>query len=117
MPDQREKWKLFGAMADWRHATMNAGEAREACYRLFKMVDHTPYAYVEENVFFNMRFTPDSRRELFRLRKHLTVQLMENRPWDDVASTFSDISTVMGFAPVRPGPALREELKVPPMPG
>ncbi len=112
-PEFREKWHITGLIDSWSHYSMNSNEVLAASYQLCRQVPCVPYHHAEESNFFNRSFSPPQRRELFRLRHTLTLQLIDKRPWDEVAATFSRVSEAMGIAATMVGPEFRDELIVP----
>ncbi len=106
-PQTRKKWKIEGSMGNWSHYTMNSEEASKACYELFREVSNVPYHYFEESNFFNRaKFTFSERKTLFQLRQQLTIQLIENSPWEQINTVLIEMTRQMKF----PIEAIREDL-------
>ncbi|GAG53090.1 unnamed protein product, partial [marine sediment metagenome] len=57
--------------------------------------------------------TYNQRQTLFQLRQRLTVQLIEQSPWERIAATLADISQTMGFSQKNVDEKFRHELVVP----
>jgi radical SAM superfamily enzyme YgiQ (UPF0313 family) len=77
--EYRAKWQITGSGGCWQHFTMNSTEALQAAHLIFLNVDDLPYHYSDENLFFvQTRFKPADRRIAYRLRKDLTVAILEN---------------------------------------
>jgi radical SAM superfamily enzyme YgiQ (UPF0313 family) len=113
-PEFRKKWKMTGFLDSWSHYTMNSREAIEYGYNLFKQIPNVPYNYSEESNFFNSRlFTDPQKQTLFHLRQKLTVQLIEQSSWEQIAATLADISQSMGFSKRHVNEKFRHELIVP----
>jgi radical SAM superfamily enzyme YgiQ (UPF0313 family) len=113
-PEFRKKWKMTGFLDSWSHYTMNSREAIEYGYNLFKQIPNVPYNYSEESNFFNSRlFTDPQKQTLFNLRQKLTVQLIEQSSWEQIAATLADISQSMGFSQRHVNENFRHELIVP----
>ncbi len=109
----RARWRLQGMWDRWSHVTMNAEQALDACYKAFKNIDNVPYYHHNESRFFNMRFDRQRKIKLYRLRRDLTVQLMEGRPWHQVEQTFQHINRALGFEPIGVPAGFREEILLP----
>ena len=113
-PHFRKKWKITGYMDSWSHYTMNSSEVIEYGYNLFKQILHVPYNYTRESNFINSRlFNYTQRQTLFHLRHRLTVQLIEQSSWEQIAATLVDISQTMGFSQKYVNAKFRHELVVP----
>ncbi len=92
-PAYRTKWGLKGFLEDWSHNTMTRQEALSGLYTIFKEVNNVPYHYAEESHFFNrMKYNVDAKRSFFRLRHKLTIQLIENEPWQEVEHTLIEMA-------------------------
>jgi len=84
-PLNRIKWKIEGYVDNWSHYSMNSEEAVTASYEIFRSVTNIPYHYSEESNFFNRaKFNLQTRKSLFQLRHQLTVNLIENEPWQQI---------------------------------
>jgi radical SAM superfamily enzyme YgiQ (UPF0313 family) len=92
-PGNRAKWDLKGFNHDWSHATMNRAESLSSTYTLFKEVTNVPYHYAEESHFFNrLKYSFDAKKAFFQLRHQLTIQLIENEPWQVIEDTLREMA-------------------------
>lgn len=97
-PAIRTKWKIEGFMEKWSHFTMNSEDTSEATHNLFKEVTNVPYHYSEESNFFNMaKFNLSTRKSLFQLRQRLTINLIENAPWDQIEPILRHAAQLMNI--------------------
>ncbi len=113
-PPARTRWEIEGFMQNWSHATMNSDEASEACYDLFKKVTNLPYSYSEEGFFFNKaKFDLATRKTLFQLRQQLTINLIENEPWEHIEPILKQLAQQMKISTGSISENLRHEISVP----
>jgi anaerobic magnesium-protoporphyrin IX monomethyl ester cyclase len=95
-PYERTKWKIEGLMDKWSHYTMNSEEASKACYDLFREIKNVPYSYSEESFFFNRgMFDFATLRSLFQLRQQLTINFIENSPWQRSEVVLREMAKLM----------------------
>ncbi len=97
LPEYRLKWKIEGIMENWSHYSMNSKKALEYCYKLFEMVTEIPYAYSNENAYFNISLGDSKLKAIFRLRHKLTLNLLKKGSAQEAASLLSEISAGFGF--------------------
>ena len=114
-PDFRKKWKIKGIASTWEHYTMHSNEVGKYIYQVFKQVQNVPYFYYSEEPtpFSNKIFTNKQKMSLFNLRQRLTVELIEQSPWSQIATTLADISRTMGFSGKKPDKKFSNELMTP----
>ena len=114
-PDFRKKWKVKGIASTWEHYTMNSGEAVQYTYKIFKEVQNIPYFCPSEqyNPFTREIFKNKQKRSLLNLRQRLTIELIEQSPWSQIATTLADISRTMGFSGKKPDKKFSNELMTP----
>ena len=86
--------------------------AEKETYLLFKSILNIPYHYLEENNFFNYRFTFEQRKKLFNLRKDLTIAIFEKFKEKIVHTIFINIALTMGLPPKTPGNEIIKQLSV-----
>jgi len=109
----RKTWKLEGSMDKWSHYTMNSEDTIRASYELFRKVSAVPYHYSEESNFFNRaKFTFSTRKALFQLRQQLTVNLIENAPWEHIESILRSMAQYMGISAESIGKSLKDKISV-----
>ncbi len=113
-PAARKKWRIEGFMDQWSHCTMDSGEALAACHQFFRKVTNVPYSYSEESYFFNRgMFDLATRRKLFQLRQQVTINLMDNAPWDQTEVILREMTALMELPVEGIGERLRGELCAP----
>jgi radical SAM superfamily enzyme YgiQ (UPF0313 family) len=100
MPEMRQKWDIKGFFREWSHQTMDYKTAVDKSKFLFKNVKNVPYGYTQEiqdtNPFLQ-QYSPEIRKKLHSMRHQITVSLMEQAPWENVARLFSEIALIMGI--------------------
>jgi len=95
-PELRNKWNIRGMMDSWSHYTMNSKEAGNFGFELFKKAQNVSYHYTQERTFYNRElFTDPQRKELFRLRNKLTLEIIQKSPSEKIKNTFEEIANVM----------------------
>jgi len=113
MPELRKKWNLNGQLNDWSHTTMTSQEATVQCFELFKKINDVSYHYNSENNLFNKKYDNSTRKLLFKLRKSLTVKLIEKRKKDDIKNILIDISKLLGHGTVIPPDSIMSDIFIP----
>jgi radical SAM superfamily enzyme YgiQ (UPF0313 family) len=112
-PSFRTRWQLEGGADRWSHQTMNSEQAQRFCFEVFRHARNVPYGYPEESGLYNRGFAPERRRQLFDLRRQLTVQLIEGQPWESIVDTLCDIKVAMGLERTPPPATFRDHLYIP----
>jgi radical SAM superfamily enzyme YgiQ (UPF0313 family) len=115
LPEMRQKWNVKGIFREWSHQTMDSKTAVEKSKIFFKAVKNIPYYYSEESIPFLQKYSPETRKKLYHLRQEITVALMEQSPWENIARIFSELSTTLGANPAPPDIEFRKELLYPHM--
>lgn len=113
MPELRKKWEIKGQLDNWSHITMTSQEATIQCFELFKKINDVSYHYNSENNLFNKKYDNDTRKSLFKLRKLLTVKLIEKNKKDDIKNILIDISKLLGHGTVIPPDSIMDDLFIP----
>ncbi len=74
----RREWNLKGVYDNWSHFTMDYPGSISAGYELFRKTIHVPYHYSQERTWYNReKFSYEVRRDLFGLRRDLTLSIIE----------------------------------------
>ncbi len=113
MPELRKKWEIKGQLDNWSHSTMTSQEATIQCFELFKKINDVSYHYNSENNLFNKKYDNDTRKALFKLRKLLTVKLIEKNKKDDIKNILIDISKLLGHGTIIPPDSIMDDIFIP----
>jgi anaerobic magnesium-protoporphyrin IX monomethyl ester cyclase len=113
LPALRQKWDVKGIFREWSHQTMDSKTAVEKSKFVFQNVKNIPYYYSQESIAFLQKFSPEIRKKLYSLRQELTVALMKQAPWENIARLFSNLSLTLGANAAPPDHQFRQEILCP----
>ena len=113
LPEMRQKWNVKGIFREWSHQTMDSKTALEKSKIFFKSVKNIPYYYSQESLPFLQKYDAETRKKLYSLRQEITVALMEQSPWENIARLFSLLSMALGTNPAPPNFEFRKEILYP----
>jgi radical SAM superfamily enzyme YgiQ (UPF0313 family) len=113
LPQIRAEWKVKGIFKEWSHKTMDSKTALEKSKFVFEKVTNVPYCYVQESNTFLQKYDAKIRKILYAKRHEITLALMNQAPWENIARLFSEISLSLGVDSMPPPPEFQQEIEFP----